>query len=708
MWEYTHTHTSLLKNNKGAITLYVTIACLFILIIGIASYVSISNKQAAQMQQLKIMEESYNTGITIEDAYKSYEGGDIIKIRTVEELLKIGSGEQKYIDGKIYTFGKNNTYELENDFEFTGDFREVASRIKENNILINGNDHTIIATTTNGTKEYYTKYSKYYIATNKYGYVLDGLELYYDGIDNTGTGEHSRTATTWKDLSGNGRDGILTNFGTSIISGWGMNYLSFDGINDWVNCGEINNDNVTLDICYMTKSNYLKDRSIIGNWEDGGVGIYLFNNLIGSEFFIDGAYRKNTSSQKQNKNQKLTTTLTYDGNIGINYYNGEKKSRVEYNGKIGKPEGNTVMAIGVNPRGYDGGIPNGGYSDIEVYSCRIYSQGLNEEEVLINNNADERRYKNNKVIPVYTEEQLLKLGSGEEIYIEEENMVYTYSEGKTYELKNNIEIKENYSNIVSKIEEGKVELKLNEYQIKDENYYYTSNSKYTIAVNKYGYVTNGLELYLDGIDNTGSGHSSTTATWKDLSENNRNGTLKNFGTINTGDWGSNGLIFDGVDDYVPIAEMNYENITMEVVVTEGKETSHAQQVFNNIDAGGYTIDIDNKKAFLAVHLGNGYVQISSKYNEVIVENQKYSISASYDGKRIRNRISNFYETKDAIGSIKKPDNNTYIGLGGNMSGNVAEGEYFNGTIHCARLYSRALTDEEQSVNFLNDKERFEL
>lgn len=87
-------------------------------------------------------------------------GGDIIKIRTVEELLKIGSGEQKYIDGKIYTFGINNTYELENDFEFTGDFSEVANRIKDNNILINGNDHTIIVTTTNGTKEYYTKYSK--------------------------------------------------------------------------------------------------------------------------------------------------------------------------------------------------------------------------------------------------------------------------------------------------------------------------------------------------------------------------------------------------------------------------------------------------------------------------------------------------------------------------------------------------------------------
>ncbi len=37
-----------------------------------------------------------------------------------------------------------------------------------------------------------------------------------------------------------------------------------------------------------------------------------------------------------------------------------------------------------------------------------------------------------------------------------------------------------------------------------------------------------------------------------------------------------------------------------------------------------------------------------------------------------------------------------------MKGTNAESEYFNGTICSARVYSRALTDEEQSLKYTND------
>ena len=62
------------------------------------------------------------------------------------------------------------------------------------------------------------------------------------------------------------------------------------------------------------------------------------------------------------------------------------------------------------------------------------------------------------------------------------------------------------------------------------------------------YVTSGLILHYDGINNTGNGHSRTTNTWKDLSQKNNNGTLMGFDAGAT--WGSNYLQFDGVDDYV--------------------------------------------------------------------------------------------------------------------------------------------------------------
>ena len=39
-----------------------------------------------------------------------------------------------------------------------------------------------------------------------HAYVTSGLVAQWDGIDNAGTGSHDATATTWKDLSGNGHD----------------------------------------------------------------------------------------------------------------------------------------------------------------------------------------------------------------------------------------------------------------------------------------------------------------------------------------------------------------------------------------------------------------------------------------------------------------------------------------------------------------------
>ena len=41
-----------------------------------------------------------------------------------------------------------------------------------------------------------------------YAYVTNGLVAQWDGIDNVGTGSHDATATTWKDLSGNGHDAV--------------------------------------------------------------------------------------------------------------------------------------------------------------------------------------------------------------------------------------------------------------------------------------------------------------------------------------------------------------------------------------------------------------------------------------------------------------------------------------------------------------------
>lgn len=361
---------------------------------GIASYVTTNNKQASQLEQLKETENNYDAGITAEDVYKSYEGGEIIKINTVDELLKIGSNEQKYINGKIYTFGTNATYELEGDIEFTGDFREVASRIKENNIVINGNDHQIVVTTASGTKEYYTKYSKYYIATNKYGYVLDGLELYYDGIDNTGTGEHSRTATTWKDLSGNGNDATIDGECT-----WKNNSLDIEAGKIGTVCQNTTFSNlksftllVTGDFDKATEKNNVYPRIISTNGNYTGI----YQQINGVDFSIASNYEfiysmasngesNNNYTWEIYDNQNKNTTITANWNQTTKRLvrtAGDKKKEVTVN----KFDNLNCSKIAM---GYVRNTTCGLY---RYYKVQLYNRSLSDEEMEINNKADKVRF----------------------------------------------------------------------------------------------------------------------------------------------------------------------------------------------------------------------------------------------------------------------------------------------------------------------------
>ncbi len=237
----------LVKKEK-AITLIALVVTLVILIILAAVSINMILGEQGIFGQAKKAANSYQ-GSELNDlaALESLttELDDIlarpIPIKTSEQLLKIGTGEKIEIDGTEYYFNKGRTYAIQNNIEYTGSYDAIAELIRNKEIAIQGNGYQIVVTNEEEKKEYYTEASKYYIATNAYGYVLKGLELFFDGKDNAGEGVHDNTATVWKDLSGNNRDGTLHNFGNSAISGWNNNYLSFDGVNDWVACGELNN-----------------------------------------------------------------------------------------------------------------------------------------------------------------------------------------------------------------------------------------------------------------------------------------------------------------------------------------------------------------------------------------------------------------------------------------------------------------------------------
>ncbi len=110
------------------------------------------------------------------------------------------------------------------------------------------------------------------------------------------------------------------------------------------------------------------------------------------------------------------------------------------------------------------------------------------------------------------------------------------------------------------------------------------------------------------------------------------------------------------------------------------------------------------------------IKVEKTENKNADNNTKYSISASYDGNIMKLRTSNgsnratTYQQSSITGTIGKPTNNTYMILGANPrgSGLDPQNQEFDGIINSVRIYDRVLSDEENVVNFLNDRERYQV
>lgn len=128
----------MMRKERGAITLYVAVVCLFILTIGITAYIGVSNKQAAQIATLSKIEEQYkNTELTEEDLYGKYEGGEIIPIFTPEQFAMVGSGETNYSEetGRIYTYTTDKTYMFYGQSEDLTDIINTIVEQRANEII---------------------------------------------------------------------------------------------------------------------------------------------------------------------------------------------------------------------------------------------------------------------------------------------------------------------------------------------------------------------------------------------------------------------------------------------------------------------------------------------------------------------------------------------------------------------------------------------
>lgn len=334
----------------------------------------------------------------------------------------------------------------------------------------------------------------------------------------------------------------------------------------------------------------------------------------------------------------------------------------------------------------------------------------------IYNQSNEETVNNIKnIVPIYTADQLLKMGSGEEIPIEQEgNKKYLFSETAQYVLCDNIELnyidildltkynfdKSSYIVTIKKIVEEEID--------KEEvNYYYMKNYDYPVTAT--GLKFDGLVLQYDGIDNIGNRmtnitqdeeiHSNITNIWKDLSGNKHDGILNGF---SSNSWNNNSLNFDGVNNYITIQKnpiYEFDEYTMHFVIETNKTVNQSLFCNREITDKGRTVSILSNN----IRIDNGNSIWETTYNielnipvDICIVRNSSSVKLYINGElrkyttTIGDRI-NLHENISTIGAsqIQTSPSSDVSGLT----------NYFSGKMYNINIYNKELTDIEVRNNY---------
>lgn len=222
--------------------------------------------------------------------------------------------------------------------------------------------------------------------------------------------------------------------------------------------------------------------------------------------------------------------------------------------------------------------------------------------------------------------------------------------------------------------------------------------------NNPSYVSNGRILHYDAINNTGSGHSSTTTTWKDLSENGNDLTLSNFGNTSTSGWSTNALNFDGVDDFGTVSTI--QNILSGETTISTRIYSEQYNNYRGI-YGNHSGNYDYVNGILAQYQNNllriGYNSNIADINYSDVNNKNITLTVQM-GASIGTKV---YINGSLVSEVKNEETNPsasnefWIGRSLNYTN-----RYFIGQMNNFMIYNRILSDSEISQNYRADEARF--
>jgi hypothetical protein len=230
--------------------------------------------------------------------------------------------------------------------------------------------------------------------------ITNGLVL---SLDAANVKSYVNGSTTWKDLSGNGNNGTLVN--GPVYSSANLGSIVFDGVDDYVNCGNGSSINITgteLTLAawvYRTalNSNTGNYRRII---EKAATYPALQYSLVTTptgfpsgegklllDMYLNNSLPANaTGSTQLQLNTWYYVTATYDGSFRRLYVNGILDGQLATTGNITSTVSNLVIGDYLPGPGttyaWNGRISN----------ALIYNRALSASEVLQNYEGQKSRY----------------------------------------------------------------------------------------------------------------------------------------------------------------------------------------------------------------------------------------------------------------------------------------------------------------------------
>jgi len=213
--------------------------------------------------------------------------------------------------------------------------------------------------------------------------VLRGLVLYCDAAN---VKSYPGSGTSWLDLSGYSNNGTLTDGPTFSSSNLGS--IVFDGINDFVSCGNSSSldvgNNITVNVWFYVNSVSSYQPIVAKVLNDFSLGWEFANSLGNLRLtFRPSATQINLQRGSLSVGNWYMGTMTYDNTTAILYLNGAQT--------LSTTSGGPVILNSTEPLTI-GKRASGQFFNGNIANVQVYNRALSPEEIQQNFEALRGRY----------------------------------------------------------------------------------------------------------------------------------------------------------------------------------------------------------------------------------------------------------------------------------------------------------------------------